>query len=142
VHGVLMTVSWHYGGRPVHGLLMTVSWHYGVDWCRGVDDCVVACVCLGSRDIEVLTGDKQECDGHVEKLKTSQLVLQSKCVFVLAYLFENTRVCLSVFLSVCLSVCLSIFVSSSSSTSSSSSLFVFYLSISSSRFVLVDDKNI
>ena len=117
---------------------MTVSWHYGVDR-RGVDDCVVACVCLGSRDIEVLTGDKQECDGHVEKLKTSQLVLQSKCVFVLAYLFENTRVCLSVFLSVCLSVCLSIFVSSSSSTSS---LFVFYLSISSSRFVLVDDKNI
>ena len=32
------------------------------------------------RDIEVLTGEKQECDGSVEKLKTYQIVLQAKCV--------------------------------------------------------------
>lgn len=41
-----------------------------------------------SRDIEVLTGEKQECDGHVEKLKTHQLVLQSKCVFVNCYIIN------------------------------------------------------
>ena len=42
--------------------------------------CVCVCVCVPSREIEVLAGDNQECNGHVEKLKTQQLVLHSKCV--------------------------------------------------------------
>jgi len=40
-------------------------------------------VCVCSREIELLTGEKQECEGRVEKLKTHQIVLQNKCVPVI-----------------------------------------------------------
>jgi len=48
---------------------------------------VYVSVCVASRDIETLTGEKQECDGHNEKLKTHQLVLQSKSVVCLVIIY-------------------------------------------------------
>jgi len=50
-----------------------------------------------SRDIEVLTGEKQECDGHVEKLKSHQLVLQSKCVHSSVIGITSSVLCLLTF---------------------------------------------
>ena len=56
---------------------------------------VYVSVCVASRDIETLTGEKQECDGHNEKLKTHQLVLQSKCVVCLVIIYLLLTCCLT-----------------------------------------------